>query len=187
MAYNHMVYQRSSDETPSPGLTELVATPYGPLAWPKSSYFEAFRPDAALLQTAMSPPPASDSDTMATQIFGAQQQQEYLGLKHLSHLFYERCRLHRQHLRDIDHRHIEAQEKLFGVIINNFPDKAKRQSNLESQLLQLESQRREEELAFWKDTVDLRDKLFEGATQYRQAKQRHSIFDAVEVPDGGPQ
>jgi hypothetical protein len=76
---------------------------------------------------------------------------------------------------------MEVQEKLFGVVINNFPDKAKRQSTLETQLLQLESQRRDEELAFWKDTVDLRAGLFDGAGRYRDARHRYSVFADVEA------
>jgi hypothetical protein len=73
---------------------------------------------------------------------------------------------------------------LFGVQINNAPDKARRLSNLEGQLLQLESQRRDEELAFWKDTVDLREKLFEGAASYKDANHRYSVFSDVEAGDG---
>jgi hypothetical protein len=75
---------------------------------------------------------------------------------------------------------MEIQEKLFGIQINNFPDRAKRLSNLEGQLLQLEGQRRDEEIAFWKDTVELRAKLFEHAVAYKDAKQRFSILSDVE-------
>ena len=53
-------------------------------------------------------------------------------------------------------------------------------TNLQSQLLQLEQQRREEELAFWKDTVELRKELFESATDYRNTRHRYSIFSQVE-------
>ena len=72
----------------------------------------------------------------------------------------------------------------FGVKINNSPDKAKRLSNLEGQLLQLEIQRRDEQIAFWKDTVELREKLFEGAATYKDANHRYSIFSDVEEKYG---
>ena len=150
------------------------------LQWPANGYFEKFKLDAKLLQKALSPLEKSTDYSVADQVFGNQKQSEYLGLKHLANLFYERCKLHKQHLKEIDSTHIKVQESLFGVKINNSPDKAKRLSNLEGQLLQLESQRRDEELAFWKDTVELREKLFEGAATYKDANHRYSIFSDVE-------
>jgi len=151
------------------------------LQWPSNGYFDRFKPDAALLEKAMSLVEKTARYSIADQVFGNQKQLEYLGLRHLANLFYERCQLHKQHIKDIDHRHIEIQEKKFGVEINNFPDRGKRLSNLESQLLQLEQQRREEELAFWKDTAELREKLFEKAAAYRAINQRYSIFSGVKA------
>jgi hypothetical protein len=151
------------------------------LQWPANGYFEKFKPDADLLQKALSPLEESVACTVADQVFGNQKQLEYISLKHLANLFYERSQLHKQHIRDIDHRHIQIQEKKFGVEINLTPENAKRLSNMENQLLQLEQQRRDEELAFWKDTAELREKLFEGSANYRAAKQRYSVFSDVEA------
>ena len=154
------------------------------LQWPANGYFDKFKLDADLLQKALSPSTKSTTDSIADQVFGNQKQSEYLGLRHLANLFYERAQLHKQHIKEIDRTHIKVQEKLFGVKINSSPDKARRLSNLEGLLLQLESQRRDEELAFWKDTVDLREKLFEGATTYKDASHRYSIFSDVEEKYG---
>jgi hypothetical protein len=154
------------------------------LQWPKNGYFEKLKPDADLLKKALSPLEKSAVDSIADQVFGNQKQSEYLGLKHLANLFYERCKLHKQHIKEMDSTHINVQEKLFGVKINNFPDRARRLSNLEGQLLQLESQRRDEELTFWKDTVELREKLFEGAATYKDANHRYSVFADVEADYG---
>jgi len=154
------------------------------LKWPANGYFEKFKLDAKLLQKALSPLEKSTDYSIADQVFGNQKQTEYLSLKHLANLFYERCKLQKQHIKEIDSTHIKVQEKLFGVKINNSSDKAKRLSNLEGQLLQLESQRRDEELAFWKDTVELREKLFEGAATYKDANHRYSVFADVEADDG---
>jgi hypothetical protein len=151
------------------------------LHWPEKGYFERFKIDAELLQKALSPLEKSVNYSIADQVFGNQKQSEYIGLRHLANLFYERCRLYKQHVDDIDHRHIEIQEKKFGVEINHTPDNSKRLSNLEGQLLQLEQQRRDEELAFWKDTVELREKLFEGAATYKDANHRYSVFADVEA------
>jgi hypothetical protein len=150
------------------------------LSWPENEYLNQFKPDAKLLQKTLSPLEKSLSNNIADQVFGNQKQLEYLSIKHLANLFYERCQLHEQHIKDIDHRHIQIQEKKFGVEINHTPENSKRLSNLEGQLLQLEQQRRDEELAFWKDTAELREKMFEKAGLYRAAKQRYSVFSAVE-------
>ena len=80
-------------------------------------------------------------NSVAGQVFGSLQQQEYVNLRHQANLMRERIKLHHRHLYDIDHRHLHVQELLFGVKINHNPEKAKRQSTLEGQLLQLEGQR----------------------------------------------
>ena len=126
------------------------------LQWPEKGYFENFKLDAKLLQKALSPVEKSANYSIADQVFGNQKESEYLGLKHLANLFYERCKLHKQHIKEI-----------------------------EGLLLQLESQRRDEELKFWADTVELREKLFEGATTYKDASHRYSIFSDVEEKYGG--
>ena len=154
------------------------------LQWPDKGYFEKFRPDSDLLQEALLRT-FPTSSTVADQVFGNQKHQGYLDLKHSANLFYERCRLHKQHIEEIDRRHVDIQEKKFGVEINHGPDRAKRLSNLEGQLLQLEQQRRDEELAFWKDTVELRQRLFEGAAVYKDARHRFSLFSDVEGQYGG--
>ena len=123
-------------------------------------------------------------DSVAGQVFGGLQRQEYDNLRHRANLMQERIKLHHRHLDDIDSRHLQIQEMLFGVKLHQTPDTIKRQSTLEGQLLQLESQRREEELSFWKDTVELREKLFEGASDYTANKQRYDMFSEVEERDG---
>jgi len=150
------------------------------LQWPSNSYFEKFRPDADLLQKAISLE-NKITYSIADQVFGNQKQQEYTSLRHLTNLLHERAELHKQHIHDIDHRHLQIQEELFGVRINHNQDRARRLSNLEGQLLQLEGQRRDEELAFWKDTVEIREKLFETASAYKDAKHRYSVFSQVEA------
>ena len=79
------------------------------LQWPSNGYFENFKPDADLLQKAVSPVERLTTSSIADQVFGNQKQSEYLGLKHLANLFYERCKLHKQHIKEIDHSHIKIQ------------------------------------------------------------------------------
>jgi len=154
------------------------------LKWPEKGYFEKLKPDAVLLQKALKSEKSYEEKSISEQIFGNDIKQQSIDLEHIANLFYERCRLHKSHIAEINRRHIEIQEKKFGVEINKTPDNTKRLSNLESQLLQLEAQRREEELSFWKDTVELREKLFENSGDYRAAKQRKYIFSDVEADYG---
>ncbi len=154
------------------------------LQWPSNGYFERLQPDADLLQRALNPEIDYKNKTVSEQIFGNEIKQQYISLKHAANLFYERCKLNKQHIQDIDQRHLEIQEKKFGAEINHTPENSKRLTSLEGQLLQLEQARRDEELAFWKDTVELREKLFENSIDYRAAKQRESIFSDVETDYG---
>ena len=55
-------------------------------------------------------------------------------VRHAANLLLERSHLHQRHLKEIDRRHIEAQEKMFGAQINHTPDRTKRLSTLEGQL-----------------------------------------------------
>ncbi len=154
------------------------------LQWPDSGYFDKLKPDADLLHRCLSEEVKATGSSVADEVFGQQKEHEYTGMKHLVNLLQERSTLHRQHLYDIDHRHLQVQEELFGVRINFNADRSKRLTALEGQLLQLEQQRREEELAFWKDTVEIREKLFESAGAYRTSKHRYAIFSAVEGKNG---
>jgi len=150
------------------------------LQWPTNGYFDKLKPDKDLLQQAIAPLDNYKTKKLSERVFGNELNQQNINLKHAANLFYERCKLNKSHIQDIDDRHIKVQERLFGVEINNFPDRAKQMSTLEGQLMQLEQQRREEELAFWNDTVELRKQLFESAGEYRDTKHRHSIFSHVE-------
>ena len=120
---------------PIPPLEELYRTPshygerekaepiysYGPvLPWPPASYFEKFKLDAALLKEALSPCPSQRSRTLAEQVFGSQARQQKIGLGHLANVLYERALLHHRHLRDIDWRLVDCQDRL-SVLKMHFP------------------------------------------------------------------
>jgi hypothetical protein len=176
------LYWQQSQYTTKP--EEKKYDPMPLLQWPANGYFEKLKPDADLLQQAITPFINDKTNRIAERVFGNELNQQNIDLKHTENLFYERCKLHQQHIRDIDERHLTVQERLFGVEINHFPDRNKQLRTLEGQLMQLEQQRREEELAFWKDTVDLRKELFASAADYRDTKHRYDIFSSVEEKDG---
>ena len=150
------------------------------IQWPADNYFNRFKIDSDLFEKALVPEKHSALTNISEQIFGNDIKNQYTGLKHVAHLLYERAKLHKNHITEINDRHMNIQEIKFGVEINHTPDRAKRLSNLEGQLLQLEQSRRDEELNFWKDTVELREKLFAGASDFSSAKQRYSMLSCIE-------
>ena len=153
------------------------------ISLPSDWNFKTLQMDVDLLEKNFKSGQEDSYESVAEQIFGTESKKQYVNLKHAANVLMERSQLHKRHLKEIDKRHIEAQEKMFGAKINHSPESAKRLSNLEGQLSQLEKERRDEELAFWKDTVELREKLFENGWNYRDALQRSQIFSGVEVPD----
>jgi len=150
------------------------------LQWPRNGYFERLKPDAALLKEALTSYPGPQTSTVAESIFGSQAREQRLGLKHLTNILYERALLHRNHLKDIDHRLMQSQEKL-SILKMHFPiDGGRSQQNLEKLIIELEKQRHDEEINFWKDSTEVRQKLFEGASEYGATKRRKDMLYGVE-------
>jgi hypothetical protein len=151
------------------------------LTLPETWTFQKLKPDVKLLSYALRSSVYNKADTPLEQVFGTEIKRQQIKIQHIANVFAERCQIHRNHLDEIDRRHLEFQGKRYGQEITNFPDKAKRLSSLETMLAQLEKERREEELAFWKDTAELRETILEGVTEYSEAKQRCQILADVEA------
>jgi hypothetical protein len=147
--------------------------------WPADGYFNQFKPDCRLLEDSLKPQTEENSN-IADKIFGDQKKRHHLNLRHSGNLFYERCKLHNNHIKEIDNTMTDISGKLFSAGLGNLPDNQKRLSTLENQMLQLEHQRREEQLSFWKDTVDLRKDLFETAAEYKTADNRYRLLSGME-------
>jgi hypothetical protein len=150
------------------------------LQWPITGYFDRLKPDFALLKEALTSYPSQEIPTVAEQVFGNQARQQKISLKHLVNILYERAILHKSHLKDIDRRLMDCQEKL-SIIKMHFPvDGGRSQQNLEKLIIDLEKQRHDEELNFWKDTTEVREKLFEQANVYSATKHRKDMLYGVE-------
>lgn len=111
-------------------------------------------------------------DPVTEQVFGAQLRRTQYSLEQSNELLNERAALYRQHLRDIDHRHMQIQEELFGARLHAHEDGHRRALRLQQTLLQLEGDRRQEALAFWKDATDLRKSSLEHAGEYDALRHR---------------
>ncbi|MFX1578789.1 MAG: hypothetical protein ACFFBJ_04020 [Promethearchaeota archaeon] len=78
----------------------------------------------------------------------------------------------------------EFQERL-SIVKMHFPlDGGRTQQNLEKLIVELERQRHDEELNFWKDSADVRGKLFENAATYSATQHRRELLCGVEGTDG---
>jgi len=119
--------------------------------------------------------------TLAEQVFGGQARQQRIGLGHLSNTLYERSLLHANRLRDIDRRLVDCQDRL-SVLKMHLPlDAGKVQQHLEKLIIDLEGQRHDEQVSFWKDSTEIRQQLFENAATYGQAKRRQDMLEGVEA------
>jgi hypothetical protein len=152
--------------------------------WPANGYFKTFARDAALLRQTLTTYGEPEVRSVAEQVFGSQARQQRIGLTHQSNALYERALLHAKHLREIDHRLMQCHERL-SIIKMHFPvDGGRTQQNLERLLLQLEQERRTEEITFWKDTIEIRQKLFDQAAEYGATRRRKNMLYGVEEENG---
>ena len=55
-------------------------------------------------------------------------------------------------------------------------DRTREKTALEKVIISLEQERRNEDLAFWKDTAELRKELFSGAGEYQAIANRFNLF-----------
>ena len=150
------------------------------LQWPRNGYFDRFKPDAALLQEALTAYGGLPAATVADQVFGNQARQQRIALRHSANILYERALLHRNLIKDIDRRLMEFHARL-SVIKMHFPlDGGRTQQSLEKLIIELEKQHHEEDLAFWKDSAEIRKDLFADASTYGATQHRREILGGVE-------
>jgi plasmid replication initiation protein len=137
------------------------------------------------LQEALHSYVGAPAASVAEQVFGNQARQQRIALRHAANVLYERALLHRTHVKDIDRRLTEFQEKL-SIIKMHFPlDGGRTQQTLEKTIIDLEKQRHDEELGFWKDSAEIRQQLFEDAATYSATQHRRDILCGVEDGYGG--
>lgn len=149
------------------------------LQWQPNRYPTAWDRERSVLSEALIQPEAQ-SDSLAEQVFGSQTRQQKLQVQHEASLVSARYDLHKKHLRDIQHRLSEVQERLSIARLLNPMGPSKQETDLEKMLLTLESQKREEEVAFWKDTLKVRQEMFTGLREYQAARHRANIFKDLE-------
>jgi hypothetical protein len=151
---------------------------------PEYEGFEGIQKDTATLAEMLTPVSLpGEYQSLAEQVFGSQARQQRLSMRHLANLLEERVKLHQRHLKDIAHRDMHIQERLFGAQLHWKLDGGRRATNLEKILVELDKDKRQEELALWKDTAELRTKMFELAGEYGALQHRLSLLEDVEYEE----
>jgi len=152
------------------------------LQWSGNRYFDSLKKDVPLLEETLAPAREAPEypATLAEQVFGQQKREHRTSLKHLVNLLYERSMLHHRHLADIDDRLLDCHSRL-SIARMMSPVQADREAmNLEKLIVQLEKDRRKEELDFWKDSKELREGLFEHAMEYGATARRARMLSGLE-------
>ena len=73
---------------------------------------------------------------------------------------------------------MNVQEELFKEKLMSPREASRRQVALETMLLDLEKDKRKEELEFWSDSKDIRESLFENAGEYQASSHRVQMLQA---------
>lgn len=147
---------------------------------PRDETPDMFRRDFETLAKMLRPVYLPSDAPLAQQVFGGQMQRQRLSVEHILNLINERTVLHRRILDDIAHSHMDVQGQLYGARLHAKTDDHARELRVERLLFQLDEQRRREEVDFWKDTSELREKLFETAGEYQALRHRTSVLDTLE-------
>ena len=165
--------------------TEKIETDYL-VQWPKDLYSGQFSRDTGLLQESFTASTTNHAD-LPSRVFGNQLRHERMSAQHLANLLYERATLYTRHITDIKSRRSQMQEALPIDKLLSPREATRHQMALEKMLVQLESDRRKEELDFWKDTQDIREGLFDKAWAYRTNKERVNLLGSFGGHDAGGQ
>lgn len=139
-----------------------------------------FIPDARLDKPEYSISSSALGNSVADRVFGLQSRHAKLSLESITSALSERAMLHKRHMEEIEQRHLEIQGQHFGATLHSQLDNHKRAMTLQTTLLRLDDQRRQEELSYWKDTAELKTLLLESASEYGQAKQRITLLQNME-------
>ena len=102
-------------------------------------------------------------------------------LSHLDQTQEQRKKLHRQHIKDLNHRISKLQEDLSVATMNSSEPIDKDRIKLQSQINQLEKQKRKEELDYWADMAEINKENLETALEYEASRRRAGLFQGMEL------
>ncbi len=158
-----------------PGLTAISESDPQPNPDSQTSPLNLECPESTFYRPAFSNPSAQPS-SLADRVFGRQLQQGSFELRLSAATASRRAEVHEAQMEEMDELHNEVFNQL------NFARRPYRLTTpqqigqLQRMMHQLESDRRREELAYWKDMAEIRQQSLEQAFEYRATRDRYGLL-----------
>ena len=154
------------------------------LQWPSNGYANSLQNEKSVLWEALTISDQPNAN-LADQVFGRHAHEQKLSMRHTANLLSHRHELHKRHVRDLDRRimQVQVQLSIARQWATGLP--SRQEVDLEKLLMKLEQDRREEDTAFWKDTVKIRQELLSGAKEYQATRHRAELLRPLEGDYGG--
>lgn len=125
-----------------------------------------------------------DVGSLADRVFGQQLRRGSATTESLQTLLDKRSELFKHMMHDLYDRRNELTNRLH-LARRPYSIRAPQEvARLDKMLLDMESEIRSEELAFWKDTAEVQGNLLEAYFEHAAVKQRASLFDGPEEEHG---
>ena len=122
-------------------------------------------------------------NNLADAIFGQQIKHRRLSMKNLEDILKKRAELHYSHKYEIQVQ-ISKNKNRISMLRRPYAGFPERDSQgLERMLSQLEQESRREDIAFWKDTAEIRKEFLETAMEYLTTKHRADILSSLGAED----
>ncbi|MFX0097871.1 MAG: hypothetical protein ACFE7E_08950, partial [Candidatus Hodarchaeota archaeon] len=138
----------------------------------------------ALLQRFLAFKPFSE-DNLAEEIIKEKQKFQKTSLVQIINLIAEREKAKQRNMRSLDSEIMDVQSQLYVYRCHVYPISPdnKRKSNLERALSELENRRRQEDIACWKDTLKLWQRLLEIIAEYRATLRKVALITEIQKAD----
>ena len=121
---------------------------------------------------------------LSERVFGTQLKRTGVAVQNLDQLLSGRNQILDRNLREINQRRNEIANRL-SIARRPYSIRTPQDvARIEKMLFDIESQRRDEYLNFWKDLARTRTELFEAAGEYQATKNRASLFGGIGEVDG---
>ncbi len=141
----------------------------------------ALRNDLAQLKAYSTLTHSQDGGTLAEKVFGQHLEEQKASGHHLGALLSERWRLYHDHIEDLRNEINDLRNRLNMVARPYVILHPMIGANLERALFKLESDARKEQVEFWKDSAEIRDKMLDVAHEYRKGVDRSRLFGQGEL------
>jgi len=143
-----------------------------------------FKSKFDLISSILSPTPAKD-ENLAEELIREKLKVQKATLEQLLSLIVEREKAKQNNLRSIESEMMKVEGQLFVYKCIAYPISPdhKRKGNLERALSDLESRRRQEEIACWQDTLRLWQELLKVAAEYQATLRKVALITEMQKTD----